>query len=265
MDNSPTKGGEPKDTMAEEKQTTPPVAPKEDKSKKEPAPEQQEDWGKITDGKFKSEAELAKAYKEAEKKLSEQGEQIGQYQDFTATIQPILNVIRDDPEVFKILDERLRKGEKPGEPPKPEAKGEEKPGTDQDEIRAITSDLLLAKFEEKHGINKLSPDKGKELRNIIGNVIYELTGKTLKTVDLRRLEPILENSYVIARERVDKSTLEALKSAQEVEGGIPSVPSSPGTTGTTLTSEEATVAEKLGQTREQYLAGKESLAKMKKA
>ena len=252
--------------MAEEKKVPPEEAQKEeDKLKKEPAPEQKEDWGKITEGRFKSEAELAKAYKEAEKKLGEQREQIGQFQEFTATIQPILNVIRDDPEVFKILDEKLRTGEKPGEPSKAPTKGEEDKGTDQDEMRAITSDLLLAKFEEKHGINKLSPDKGKELRNIIGNVIYELTGKTLKTVDLRRLEPILENSYVIARERVDKSTLEALKSAQEIEGGIPSVPSSPGTTGPTLTSEEATVAEKLGQTREQYLAGKESLAKMKKA
>jgi len=235
----------------------------EDKPEGEPAPEQKE-WEKLTEGKFKSEDELAKAYKELETMSGKQSEEVRQSREFEAVVRPLLVEIRADPELFKQLDERLRKG-KPTEPLKePEAKGDEKV-TDQDEMRTVASDLVLARFEERHGIDKLSPDKRSEMRQKIGDVIYDLTGKPFTGVDLRRLGGVLENAYILANKDtlIEKSKLEALASAQEVtDAGIPSVPSSPGVTEETLTSEEADVAGKLGLTREEYLAGKKSLAKV---
>jgi len=241
-------------TKKEEK--APPETPKEEKQEEESAPEE-----KIL-GKFKTQDELVKAYEEAETKLGKQGEDIRQSREFATVIQPLLDEIRSDPELFKQLDERLRKKGKPAETPD-KTKGEEK-AVDQDENRQAVSDLVLAKFEEKYGIDKLPADERREVRNKIGDIIHELTGQPFTKVDLRRLGTVLENAYVLANKDklIEKSKLEALVSAKEVsEGGIPSVPSSPGKAETVLSSEEADIAGKIGLTREQYLEGKKSLAK----
>jgi len=250
--------------MAEEKKEekkTPPEAPREDKSKKESAPEE-ETWQEIMADKFKSPNELAKGYKELEKKFGEQSEQVRQAKEFATTVEPLLGVIRDDPELFKMLDERLRKMGEPSGTPEAKAKGDEK-ATGQDEMRSVASDLILARFEERKGIEKLPPDERRTIRQSIGDVIYKLTGQSFADVDLRRLPEVLENAFVLVKEKglIDKSKLEALTSAKGEEGGIPSLPSSPGKAETALSSEEADVAEKLGLPREQYLEGKKSLAK----
>ena len=243
--------------MADEdkKKEAPPETPKEDKPSEESTPEKVEE--KILLGKFKSQDELADAYKEMEKKYGEQSEEVRQARDFAQVVQPLLDEIRSDPELFKQLDEKLRERGQTSDTSKADAKGDEKV-TDQDEVRTVASDLILARFEEKYGIDKLPAEEGKTIRSKIGDVIFELTGKTMKGVDLRRLGPVLENAYVLARKDslIDKSKLEALVSARDDAGGIPSVPSSPGKGETVLTSEEASVAEKMGLTREQYLEGK---------
>lgn len=232
---------------------------KKDKPDEKSAPEQDRD--KKLAGKFKSEKELAEAYKNLEEKLGEMSEEVSRGREFAAAVKPLLDTIRADPELFRQLDERLREGEKADTPDnKSKVKKDEK--TDDQEIRNVASDLILARFEEKYGIDKLSPDKRKSVRQAIGDAIYGLTGKSLdgrreNRVDLRRLDSTLENAYIVAKEKMNKSTLEALKKASEAtEGGIPSVPSSPKTGKSELSSEEADVASKLGLTREEYLTGK---------
>lgn len=215
-----------------------------------------DDWGKIVDGKFKSEAELAKAYKDLESKLGEQGEELRQSREFATVVQPILETIRDDQELFSTLDKKLREKGQPSETP--DAKWKEKVA-DQDELRTTASDLILARFEEKHGIDRLPSSERKKLRQDIGDTVYELTGKPLTSVDLRRLGAVLDNAYILANKDklMEKSKLEALVSARGVEeAGIPSIPSSPGKAEETLTPEESRVAERMGLTREQYLEGK---------
>jgi hypothetical protein len=244
---------------AKKKNEAPPEALKEDTPTKEPEPKQEE---KIL-GKYKTQDELVEAYEKAEKKLGEQGDELRQGREFAQVVQPLLDEIRSDPELFKQLDEKLRSKGQPTDSAKDETKGDEKTTT-QDESRQAVSDLILAKFEEKHGIDKLSADERRTLRNKIGDVIHELTGKTFNGVDLRRLDGVLENAYILANKDslIDKSKLEALSPAREVdEAGIPSVPSSPGKAETVLTSEEADIAGKIGLTREQYLEGKKGLVK----
>lgn len=269
MDNSPTKGGEPKDNMADD------ILDKIDassddsdvkgKQKKTESAPSQDDWKQLVGDKFKSEADLAKGYKELEEKFGKSSEEVRQTREFAEVINPLLEEIRADPEIFAKLDERLRKRGQPNNPSTADAKGNEK-ATGQDEMRVATSDLLLARFEEKYGINKLPPEERKVLRQRIGDAIYENTGQSLDRIDLRRLGTVLENAYVLANkdELIEKSKLEALASAQGAqEASIPGLPSSPGKSEETLTPEEGKTADRLGLTREQYLEGKKGLAKVK--
>lgn len=228
------------------------------KQQKESALSQDAEWKTLTGDKFKSEKELAEAYKALETKLGQTSDEVRKTREFAEIVNPLLEEIRNDPEIFNKLDEKLRKRGQPNQQPA-DAKT-----VDQTEMRTVASDLVLARFEEKHGIDKLSADEKKNLRQSIGDVIYDLTGTTFDKVDLRRLGGILENAYVLANKDklIEKSKLEALVSAQGLEdGSISSIPSSQGKGETTLTPEEAKIADRLGLTREQYLEGKTKLAK----
>lgn len=237
--------------MADEKNAPPEKTPEEDKQTEESEPK-----AKLL-GKFKSEKELAKAYKELESKLGEQSEEVRRSKEFAQVVQPVLDAIRDDPELFKKLDEKLRQKDQSSDSPDAPAKSNK--ATGQDEVRDAASELIRAKFEERHGINKLPSDKQKAMRQRIGDIIYELTGETYANVDLRRLGPVLENAYILANkdELIEKSKLEALAEAGETEKAtMPGIPSSPGKGDGALSSEETEIASKLGLTKKQYLQGK---------
>ncbi len=227
--------------MSQDTTTPPAEVPATDTSKTEPAPEKV-DKG-FLDGKYKSQKDMENAYKEAEKKLGEQGEKIRQADEFATYVQPIIDLARSDTEVFEILDKKLR-----NEPSKPQP---EKP--DQNELRSAASDLLLARFETEHSIDKLPSDEAAKVRQEIGVKVAELTGQKLADVDLRRLPKLLESVYKLVE---PKSTVET----ETEDGSMPSVPSSPGKSESTLSSEEAKMAQGLGLTREEYLDGKKGLS-----
>jgi len=204
----------------------------------------------LTGGKYKSAEDLAKAYKEAEKTIGTQSEEVKQVREFMSVAQPVFDVIKDDPTLFKAIDEKLRK-----DTPK-DADAKDKT-TNQEEVVTATRDVLRMRFEEQHGFSKLSADEQKKLRSAIGNEIFELTGKDINGIDLRRLSPVLEKAYILAKNGItDKSTREAIEEAEKTDASISSIPSSGGKAEGVLTPEEAKVAEKLGITREQYLSNK---------
>jgi len=258
----------PKGNMAENKKDetkdnniTPSEDTTKDTSKKvSELSKEEKAWTKIVGGKFKTEDELAQAYKDLEGKLGTQGDELGQLREFANLTQPLLAVIQDDPELFKKIDEKL-KGQSDTSKSKPS--GDEK-AISQDEIRTTASDLVINRFEEKYGIDKLPTDEREKLRRAIGDEVRELTGAGFNAVDLRRLPAILEKAYILANKDklIEKSKLEALVSAKGLEeAGIGSLPSSPGKGAETLTPEEAKVADKMGLTREQYLEGKKKSGK----
>jgi len=216
-------------------------APAAETPSTEPAPEKANSF---LGGKYKSQEEFEKAYKEAEKKLGEQGEELKQSREFSTYVKPILDVIQTDNEVFEILDKKLR-----SEPSKPQPEK-----IDQSEQRGVVSDLLLARFESEHGIDKMDSEESAKVRRDIGVKIAELTGQQLADVDLRRLPKLLENTYALVK---PKSSVES----ETEDGSMPSVPSSPGKTETSLSKEEAKAAQGLGLTREEYLEGKKGLSK----
>lgn len=209
-----------------------------------------EDWKNLVDGKFTTEHDLAKAYKELEKKLGEQGEKIRQTEEFATVINPLLEEIRNDPVIFDQLDKRLKEKGNPNNTPTESSTKDKQ----VDEARLAVSDLYIKRFEEKYGIDKLPPEESAALRNSIGAAVARMTGKSYSQVDLRQLESVLEDAYLIA----NKDKLINKEALADATGGIPSIPTSPSKSETTLSQEEATVADRLGLTREQYLSGKKS-------
>ena len=231
--------------MAEEKKVTP------DKTQKETQPQNESvdnEWQNITEGKYKNPTEVAKAYKELESKYGEQSKEVAQAREFMTTVYPILEEIKNDPELFKKLEDKLKAKDEP-EPDKKDDK------TQTEETRDTLRELTIAQFEKKHGLNKLSPEERNTISRNIGDVMYELTGQKFKDVDLRNLKKNLENAYIIVKHRSKSSG-----SDSEDRGSMSSVPGSPGKGKKALNSEEASIADKLGLTREQYLEGKKGLA-----
>lgn len=205
----------------------------------------------FTEGKFKSHEEAEKAYGDLEKKLGEMGEELGKSREFAQVVQPLLETVRNDPELFALIDKKLQ------------GKANDTPSEKKeaiDDVRDSTANMLIERFEEKYGITRLDPDKKKVMREKIGDTIQEMTGQTAKTLDLRRLPDTLERAYFLANKDalIEKSKLEALVSAKgNSEGSIPSISSTPGKTEKTLSPEEHKVAGKMGLTDEEYLTSKE--------
>ena len=160
----------------------------------------------LTGGKFDSPEKLAKAYKELESKLGEQSNEVKEVREYMSVAQPVFDVIKNDPELFKTIDQKLRGGLDSKDSDKADADTT----TNQEDVRDTTRNMVMASFENKHGINKLSADEQKTLKNAIGVEISELTGTSYKEVDLRRLGSVLEKAYILAKNGIeDKSTLPA--------------------------------------------------------
>lgn len=215
--------------------------PASETPKNEPAPEKQNSF---YGGKYKSQDEFEAAYKSLESKLGEQGEKIKQADEFATYVQPIIDLARTDTEVFEILDKKLRAEPSKTKPEK----------ADQLELRNATSDLLLARFESEHGIDKLPKEEKERVQREIGAKVLELTGQQLSNVDLRRLNTVVENAYQLVKPKSSSET-------ETDDGSIPSISSSPGKSEKTLSAEEAKVAQGLGLTNEEYLQGKKGLTK----
>jgi len=233
---------------------TPPAG--EDKKIEKPAELSQAEWKKIVGDKFKDENELAKSYKSLEEEKGRLSTELGQAREFSQTVQPLLEVIRDDPELFQALDKKLREKGQPKDMTKatPEERSES-----TKEVRSVATDLIISRFEESKGIDKLTAEEKKVAREKMGNVIAEMTGQALTDIDLRRLSTVLENAYTLANkdQLVEKSKLEALAKARGLdEASIGSLSSSQGKVEEALTPEESRVAERMGLTREQYLTSK---------
>jgi hypothetical protein len=237
--------------MADENTQAPPSSTQADTQKQTV----EQEWNKIVEGKFKSSEELAKAYKELENKLGEQGVELGQSREFVETVKPILELVRDDPALFAAVDAKLKQTMSPQNFQQVESQ----PNKSQEENKETLSNLVIANFEKEYGIDTLPETERRAMRAKIGTAISEMTGMPMNKVDLRRLEGTLKNAYVLANKDnlVEKTKLEALIEAQaNEEAGISSLRSSAkNTEEITLTPEQARVAQKMGLTKDQYVEG----------
>lgn len=227
------------------------IAPSEGGKDKQTKPNEEKpaEWKTIAGDRFKTEAELAKAYKELETKFGQQSDDIRKGREFAETVAPVLEIIKNDPDAFKLIDEKLRNAQTPKEGKDKTAKEEKA----DKELRDTAQAILMKDFEGGHNFANLSKDEQASLRGKIGSLVQELTGQNVNEVDLRRLPSVLDKAYILATQSNKHTDQEE---ETEPEGAISSMPSSKGKTEARLTPEERTVASKLGLTAEQYLSGK---------
>lgn len=222
-----------------------------DDGEKNKTEEIKDDIGKITEGKYKTASDLHKAYKELEKKMGDISEEVRQSREFAKIVQPILSEIQNDPEIFDKIDKKLKD-------PKTDGKTEDKKDDSKAnaEVRDKMSDIIVAGFEDKHNFSDLSKEDQKTLRNAIGNEIMELTGRKLADIDLRAQSNILEKAYKLVKGTIKLSYQDETDDDKNNDGAIGTIKSSREKGDSVLSSEEASVASRLGLTREQYVAGK---------
>lgn len=217
----------------------------------------QNGWQTLTNNQFKSPEDLAKSYKELEKKFGEQSDEVRQAREFTEIVKPVLEEIRNDPEIFEKLDEKLRSKNSPVKETNNKKTTTVKE-EETEEVRDVARELVMERFESKIGLKNLSKEDQKQVREQIGQAIIDNTGSNFNQISLKRLSTVLDNAYTLAKAKMGEQEvkkLDALISASG-EGAISTIPSSGGKAESTLSSEEAKIADKLGLSREQYLKGK---------
>lgn len=209
----------------------------------------------------KTTEEIFKMYSEAERKIGEMSAEVRQARETQAKYQPILDTIWENPDLFTAVESALQKN---ATSPSGETKTQVQPPV-QDETRTATEGLIISRFEDRYGINKMADAERVELKQKIGQEILDLTGQSLSQLPLNRLETVLEKAYVLANKDKlrEAGKLEGLAEANENNAGafgaIPSS-SSDRTESVTLSAKEREVANKLGIGPEKYLEGKKKVS-----
>ncbi len=203
-------------------------------------------------GKYKTESEALKAYKEQ--------------------VDPVIQTIWSDPELLKKVEETHNKrlGLKEEKVETPEVKD----GTPirDTETRDAMVKQIVDSFSREKGIDKLEPDDKKDMNLKIGAMLQELLdpkgnknlAQIMQTVSLTKLPDYLDHVYyLVNRENITKQAKEEGKTeVSNEQRGIMSGMSSSSIEpdSITLTPKEKEAAQKMGITPEKYLARKKEIA-----
>jgi phage terminase small subunit len=147
---------------------------------------------------FKSVGDFWNSYREAEKKISNQGQTLGQARKFEESVVPILRIIRENPELLKAVQSKLGGSTMTGQ-------GEtnnNQESADKD-VRTATESMIVSKFESAHGLNNLDEESRQEVRATIGKHMAKWV-KPNQRIPLDQLEGYLEDALVIAQTRDKK-------------------------------------------------------------
>ena len=223
----------------------------------------------------KSAEEIAKSYIELEKKLGDQSNTIEEGKKFQAQMDTVLQAIWADPDLYRKVENGVKKftsGETIPETRKVEEpkKGDEEPkGAEVNpqisDLRVAQENQILKDFQSKYGYSNLSDKERKDSFTRLALALAELVDpsgskpikKILSEIPLAKLPRYLENAHFIANKEqvVAQAKRSALLSQQENEAGsIGSFAASSGKTepSVTLTSREREVAQKMGISEEAY-------------
>jgi hypothetical protein len=248
---------------ADEQPPVDPVIPTPPAKVDDPAKE--EAWWKEAAEKhgFKSKEDLWKSYQDAEKKISEDGEKLKNFQIFQDNVVPVLDVVLKDEDILKRVKGKMENPTQ--DPPKDPALDPSKKVDPGDaDTKKYLIDNTVASFEQSHGIDKLDPETKKEVQAKIGIEFKKFAaGKDLKVSEVKGQ---LEDAFALAIARDDK--LKTIFNPKEDEsdsyGLMPSQPSSIAKDGTIkLTPAEEKVASNMPGGRESYINGKKKLLGIK--
>jgi len=219
---------------------------------------QEEAWWKEASTKhgFKSKEDVYKSWSEAQKKISEDGEKLKNFQIFQDNVVPVLDVVLQDEE---ILGKVKAKMENPNTPPKPVSVNNPVPTEDTD-IKKYLIDHAVHSFEESHGISKLDAETQKEVKAKIGMELKKFTNGADTKVSA--LKSQLEDAFALAVAK-DEKLREIFTPKDDSLGDYGSMPSqSSGIDkdgNIKLSPEQEKVADRMPGGREAYIKGLKKL------
>lgn len=207
---------------------------------------------------FKTKEDVYKSWTEANKKISEDGEKLKNFQIFQDNVVPVLDIVLKDEELLKQVKGKM---EDPSKIVPVKVKDQDpaplKPTPTEDpDTKKYLIDTTVASFETSHGIDKLDPETQKEVKAKIGIEFRKFASEGGMKVSL--LNGQLEDAFALAVAKDDKlkSLFENKEDSLEGYGSMPSQPSAIDKDGNVrLTPEQEEVAERMPGGREAYIKG----------
>lgn len=212
----------------------------------------------------KSQDELVKMYGDLNKKLGEQGGELGNLRKYKQQMDAVLEVIAKDQPLYQNVETALKKAagtveDNAGSVPT----GQATPSSDGDaETRSVVEGQLINEFAKDNGLNGLTDTEKAQVFQAIGKElveIYDPSGKknpseVIKSIPLPGLRKALDKSFVLVQAKAGVS----VGSRAEI-GGIPSAPGGSNQNKGSLSPAELEVAKKQGVTPDEYLKNKQLL------
>lgn len=206
--------------------------------------------------KGKTYEDIVKMYGEAQSQLGKVSGEVGELRKFREQMNPVLEVITEDKDVYDKIDTTLKKKAGvvvPEVTPDPTVEK-------IDETRSVVEGQIINQFADKNRLNGLDEDTRKKVFTGVGQELvrmYDPSGKlttkeVLSKINLSTLPDALENALILVQHKAGIK----IDPAAEI-GSIPS--GSVSTRVDKLTADEARVAKKMGLSEEEYLANKKAL------
>lgn len=218
-------------------------------------------WAKAQDRGFKSKQDLWKSYREAEKKISQMGEEVKKSKYFQEQVTPVLEAVWKDDVILNRLRSQAGFGADDGEqsppadgnqknqPPKQTQRGQQ-PTVDP-EARSALFAQTVQQFESSKGLDNLDEETRKDVRTKIGQQVAKWRGD-LQGVPPSQLSGLLEDAYDVVSQR-DENLKKMISTADSNEGqdqgAMPSTPSGSGSEkkgDVKLSPEQIKVAKRMG-------------------
>lgn len=213
--------------------------------------------------------ELIKMYGEAERKLGEMGNQLGEKKRLESEMAVVLQAIHANPELKSGVEREIAKIAGQDTPTNDKPKVEEGDKT-QKQLKQAVEGQVIKEFEKDRGLNTLDAQEKRDVYTKIGDELAEMLdpggNKTLPqlldSIDPNKLGTYLDKAYKLANMdgEIEKATkagmLKARQNEEAIFGAIPSSSGSGGTGG--LSTEEKEMAKKLGVTEEDYQKNKQN-------
>jgi hypothetical protein len=201
---------------------------------------------------FKSKEEVYKSWSEAQKKISEDGEKLKNFELFQENVVPVLDVVLKDEEILGKVKARME-----GKTPTQDSALKPVAPQEDPETKRYLVDEAVRGFEISHGIDKLDPETQKEVKAKIGAELKKFTdGREPKISSLKNQ---LEDSFQLAMTKDEK--LKKLFTTKEDDGlsdygSLPSQSSAVSKNGEIrLTPEQEKIAQNMPGGREAYIKG----------
>jgi len=221
-------------------------------------------WKEAQERGFKKEEDVWKSYREAEKKITEMGEELKTYRKFEQDVAPVLEAIWGDEELLNKVKAKLS-GQNPVQNLENKESGNKKEGGPavDPEARKVLAQKIIEEFEREKGIVSLDEESKKEIRRKIGREMAKWVDDP-KNIPLDRLPALLEDAFIVAANKDDslKKMLSEISDRQEKtdRAAMPSTSSAGSSEGEIqLTPEQRKVAERMPGGVEAYIRGLKKL------